>query len=345
VSGDPGPPGPAPFAVLVTRGERVESVHRVHAAVVDTDGDTVEGWGSVDRLVFPRSAIKPMQALPLVETGAADAYRLEDAELALACASHNGEPRHVERVAGWLNRLGLDDGALECGGHLPRQEPVLIGFLRSGRPLGQVYNNCSGKHAGMLTHARHLGDAHRGYVLPDHPVQRRVLAAVAAMCGVDAEAMPLAVDGCSAPAPALPLAALAAGFARFATPEDLPAARAEACRRIGGAMMAEPYMLAGRDRLCTALIQATRGTVLAKTGAEGVYLAGLPGRGLGIALKAEDGTGRAAEVALVALLERYQALDERGRQALGSWFERRIGNVRGSIVGAMRAVPADAAAF
>ena len=311
-----------PLVVEATRGPLVESRHLVDAALVDASGAIVDSHGLIDAPVYPRSACKPLQALPLVESGAADAFGLSAAELALACASHNGEPAHVEAVLAWLARLGLSDDDLECGAHLPRQEPVLAAFARSGAPLRQAHNNCSGKHAGMLATAVHLGEPTRGYIGREHPVQRRVAAAMGELCGLTLDVY--GIDGCGIPNFAVPLRHLALGMAR------LPARPAG--RRIVEAMMAEPFMVAGTGRACTEMMQAGGGAVALKTGAEGVYMASLPERGLGLALKARDGAGRAAEIAVGRLLAGLGALPER-------FARRSLRNVRGLAVGELRAAP------
>jgi len=332
-------PGSEPIAIEVTRGPIVESRHAVDAAVVDAGGELVAAWGEVERPIYPRSALKPIQALPLLETGAADGFGLGAREIALACASHSGEPVHVDTVLAWLARLGLGEGALECGAHPPRQEQLFADLVRSGREPGPAHNNCSGKHSGMLSHAVHLGEAPAGYVGPGHPVQRRVADAIAGMCEVALDAAPMGVDGCSIPAYALPLRALGLGMARLANPDGLAPQRAAACRRIAEAMWREPYMVAGHRRACTAVLQAAPGRVLVKTGAEGVFVAGLAGRGLGLALKVRDGAGRGAAVALLALLEHLEALDSAARTALADVAAPAVTSVRGAVVGNLRAAP------
>ena len=302
-------PGADPIAVEVRRGRLVESRHRVACAVVSADGATVARWGEVATPVYPRSALKPLQALALVESGAADAFGLGDRELALAAGSHNGEPDQVAAVVAWLERIGLSAAALECGPQRPRREPDADAMVLAGRRPSDADNNCSGKHAGMLTLARHLGRPTVGYSAVDHPVQQTILATLSAMSDIDLSAGQIAIDGCSAPSPAMPLQALAHAFARFARPDGLAPARAAACRRLNQAMAAEPQMVAGAGRLCTALIAAGSGRVLVKSGAEGVYAAALPGPGLGIALKAADGARRAAQMAIGAVLHHLGALD------------------------------------
>ena len=221
----PSGPGADPVAVLVRRGDRVESVHRVAYAVADAGGTLLQHEGDVRRPVFPRSSVKPLQALPLVESGAAERFALSERELALACASHGGEPMHTEIVAAWLARIGLDPSALECGAHAPSHEPTARQLIEQRRPPSPLHNNCSGKHAGMLTLALHLGAPTAGYIAPDHPVQQRISALLAAMSG--ASLAPPAIDGCGVPTHAMPLAGLATAMARLADPGP---ARARPCR-------------------------------------------------------------------------------------------------------------------
>jgi L-asparaginase II len=329
-------PAANPVVVEVTRGDMVESRHRAAIAVVDADGRVVLSAGDIDRAVYPRSAIKPMQALPLVESGAADAFRLGEAELALACASHSGEPRHVAAVAAWLARIGCAPSDLECGTHAP-VDAAAAGALAVGhiRPSA-LHNNCSGKHAGFLTVARHMGEPTGGYIGYDHPVQRRVRAALAELCGCDLAAVPHGIDGCGIPQYGIPLRALARGMARLAAPERLPPARTAAILRIRAAMAAEPFLVAGSGRFDTAAIEATSGAVLVKTGAEGVYAAILTDRGLGLALKVDDGAKRAAEVALGHALRRLGALPDGAATRLAAFLEPAVHNVAGRVVGRVR---------
>jgi L-asparaginase II len=322
----------APVAVVVRRGERVESEHRVAYAVADADGRLLEATGDVERPVFPRSAVKPLQALALVESGAADRFEVSDQEIALACASHGGEPEHVDLVRAWLARLGLDGSVLECGAHLPLHGPSAARLIAAERPPERVHNNCSGKHAGMITVARHLGVPVAGYSSADHPVQRRVAEILCAMTGMARLHAP-AIDGCGLPTWPLPLDRLAAAMARLGHPPAAsPAARATACARVRAAMSAHPHLVAGTGRLCTE-IMAVAQDVLVKTGAEGVYAAALPGQRLGLALKVEDGAGRAAEVALLALLQAQGALGPEAAAALAERARPHLRNHAGLVVG------------
>lgn len=299
-----------PLVVEVTRGGMVESRHRAAVVVVDTEGTVVRGWGDIERPVYGRSAIKPLQALPLVESGAADRYGVTGKELALACASHSGERQHVDAVAAWLDRLGLGPADLECGSHLPLEDAAMQAFVKSGAPLTAIYNNCSGKHTGFLATALHLGEPTRGYVRYEHPVQQRILGVLEQMCGLDLGQAARGVDGCGIPVIAIPLGNIALGMARLADPAGLPAARAAAAKRVVAAMTAEPFMVAGSKRFCTVVMAALGGKAAIKTGAEGVYCAALPEQGLGIAIKVDDGAGRAAEVAMGEMLLHLGVIDE-----------------------------------
>lgn len=298
---------PSSQEILVYRGRQIESRHHVTFAVVDENGETRHRQGEIDRPVFPRSAVKPLQAIALVESGAAERFAVSDRELALASASHNGEDMHVEVVSAWLERLGLGVSDLECGAHPPAYAPSAQALASSGGSPSALHNNCSGKHAGMLTLARHMGVDHHGYVRPDHPVQRVISETVQAMTGLRTLPEP-AIDGCSIPTFPTPLRDLAGGMARFAKPDGLTESRAAACRKLMAAMRAHPEMVAGTARPCTLIMQAVP-DIMVKTGAEGVYAAALPRHGLGLALKVEDGAGRASSVALMAILEQLGAID------------------------------------
>jgi L-asparaginase II len=327
-----------PVLVEVTRGAFTESRHRGAAVAVEADGAVVAAWGEVEARTLPRSAVKPLQALALVESGAAERFALSDAELALACASHAGEPRHVEAVAAWLARLGLGEADLACGGHEPASAKAARALAAAGETPGRLHDNCSGKHAGMLTLARHLGAACAGYERLEHPVQRRIRDVLSDMAEVALGDADAAVDGCGVPTFALPLRCIALAFARFARAGDLPPARAEAARRLVGAMAAEPFMVAGTGRLDTRAITASGGRVLAKAGAEGVHVAAWRERGIGVAVKIDDGARRAAELAVVCVLERLGALGAAERRALARHLAPEIATRAGEPAGEMRAV-------
>lgn len=330
--------GKAQEMVELWRGGLLESTHRGHAVVCDETGQIVAAWGDPDRVIFPRSSAKMMQALPLVESGAADAFGLTPRQLSLSCASHEGSALHVGAAREWLAGLGLGDSDLRCGAHEPSNRAERDRLIRAHERPCQLHNNCSGKHCGFLTTARALGEETVGYIGRDHPVQRRVAQALGEMMGLDMAAVPWAVDGCGIPSFAVPLSAIAAGMARLGDPSRLGNARAAACGRIRAAMRAHPDLVAGTGRSCT-LLMRTVPDVVVKAGAEGVYAAALPRLGLGVALKIEDGSGRAAEVAMVALLGHLGALDDNARTALAERVRVPLRNVAGRIVGVIRPAP------
>jgi L-asparaginase II len=254
--------------------------------------------------------VKAIQALPLVETGTADAYGFGDRELALACASHSGEPAHVELAQAMLAKAGLDKSALECGAHWPSGHGAEIALARAGGSPNALHNNCSGKHSGFLCTCVHAGIAHRGYVQAGHAFQEMVRDAMQAVTGAAHDSNNRATDGCSIPTYAVPLKSFALGFARMATGRGFGPERAKAAKRLLSACMAEPFLVAGTGKADVALMQAAPGRIFVKTGAEGVYCAAVPELGLGIALKCDDGAGRAAEVMIAAVLAKLLGADE-----------------------------------
>jgi L-asparaginase II len=325
-----------PILVEITRGPVIESRHRGAVSVVDAEGGSVLALGDVERPVYPRSAVKALQALPLIEDGAVDRYGLTEEEIALACASHSGEAAHLAVAAAMLGKAGRDEGALECGVQWPMSETAARALARSGVRPGALHNNCSGKHAGFVCLACAKDDDPAGYVRPDHPVQNRVRAALEDMTGATHDVERMGIDGCSIPTYAVPLPALAFGFARFGTGAGLPAATAQAAARIRGAVARHPFMVAGTGRFDTRVIQLLGERVFVKVGAEGVFCAALPELGFGIALKTDDGSFRAAEVMMAALIARFLPLsaeEEAGlapllRPAQTNWTGTRIGEIR-----------------
>jgi L-asparaginase II len=324
-----------PVLVEVTRSGRVESRHRGAVAVVDAAGRTLLALGDIEAAVYPRSAVKAIQAIPMVERGAADVFGFSAKELALAQASHGGEPAHVAGVAGMLAAIGLDETALECGSHAPSHRSSAEALVREGRPYGPLHNNCSGKHANFLALARHLGVDHRGYVHREHPVQQAVGEALASLTGVAHGAANAGIDGCSIPTYAVPLNRLALGFARLAAGAGMTRERAAAARRLYDAAVSEPFFVAGTGRFCTEVMALLKGEALVKTGAEGVFCAALGGLGLGIALKADDGETRAAEAMMAGVLA---LLLPQHSEALGPRLRRPINTRRGMAIGEVRPV-------
>jgi L-asparaginase II len=313
-----------PVLVELTRGPIVESVHRGSVAVADMSGKIVFALGDLDTPVYPRSSLKPIQALPLVESGAADAFGLGDEEIALACASHSGEPMHTERVAAWLSRIGCSESDLACGAHPSRYEPVAEAMIRRGETPTRIFNNCSGKHTGFLTVARHWDIATKGYELHDHPVQRAIAKALAELTGTKSE-FPWGVDGCAAPNFAVPLSAQARAFAQMS------GARGS---RIVRAMAAHPELVSGTGRTCAILMRGTGGRAAVKTGAEGFFAGIVPELGLGIALKIDDGAGRAADTVMAAMLAKVGVLG--GDDAAQKILRAPITNTVGAVVGERR---------
>jgi len=325
-----------PSVVEATRGERIESAHCGAGAVVDADGRAVLAFGDAERAVYPRSAVKALQALPLIESGAADRLGLSDNEIALACASHSGGEAHVAAVRAMLAKAGYDEGALECGAHWPLGETEARALARLGRTPTALHNNCSGKHAGFVCVACAMGVDPKGYVAPDHAVQREAAAAIEAMTGARLSEEARGVDGCSIPTYAVPLLALARGFARLGTGQELPRERGRAVARIRAAVAAHPLTVAGRGRFDTELMSLTGARVFLKSGAEGVICAALPQVGLGLAVKADDGAGRAAQVMIAALICRFGGFDQEMEARLARFVSPRLMNWNGVEVGRLR---------
>jgi len=329
---------PNPVLVDVVRGNFVESRHRGACAVVNVHGDLVHGWGNVDALVYPRSALKPVQALSLLESGAADHFALTDEEIALACASHNGEPFHVERVNAWLHRVGLSGDDLECGIGESISLQVTKAMSRDHIEFTRAHNNCSGKHAGFLCTARHLGVVGKNYLHSDHPVQRQVTESIEQMAGVSLENAPRGVDGCGIPVFAFPLRALARAMARMMA-TDLAAPRRRAAERILAAMAAHPHCVAGHERFDTVVMEACGGAVVLKGGAEGVHVAMIPAHGLAVALKIDDGSIRGSELAMGCVLDGLGLLPGPARDAVAERITTPVLNTLGAVVGELRRGP------
>lgn len=327
-------PATPPLEIVVRRGAVIESRHLVHAVVAAADGGIVAARGHADRPTFARSAVKAIQALVLVETGAADRFGFGPEALALACSSHSGTPLHVATAAAMLGALGLDEAALACGAHWPLHDQSARDLARHAASPSALHNNCSGKHAGFLAVARHLGLPVAGYETPDHPVQERVAAALADLTDVRLTAADRAIDGCSVPTFAIPLGRLAVAFARLGTGRELPAERAHAAARLRAAVAAHPLLVAGPGRFDTRVIEACGARAFVKTGAEGVLCAALPDAGLGIAVKAEDGAHRASEVAMAHLLRAFLAdLPGAADAVLADLAAPAISNWRGIVTG------------
>lgn len=322
-------PSPNPVLINVTRSGFPESVHRGAVCVIDAAGETVLAAGAIGRPVLPRSAIKPLQAIPLIEDGAADAWKIAGDELALACASHSGDPLHLRTARDWLNRLGLPESALACGPHLPLGRMSAAVMEANGETPCRLHNNCSGKHLAMISEALHIGRRLEGYTEPDHPVQRRIRETLSEMTEANLTDAAVTVDGCGAPCWAIPLHAIARGYARYADSRGMPVSRQSAIRRFKVAIATHPEHVAGSGRFDTVLMRRKGHGLIVKTGAEGVCVAALPYFGLGVALKIDDGARRAAEVAMAALLRYLEVLDDTDWDALQPFVEPPARNAAG----------------
>jgi L-asparaginase II len=325
-----------PVVVEATRGDLVESAHRGAGVVVDADGRVVMAFGDAERSVYPRSAVKALQALPLVISGAADRLGLSDKEIALACASHSGSEDHVATARAMLAKVGHDERALECGAHWPLGEDEARTLGRSGRTPTALHNNCSGKHAGLVCLSCAMGVDPKGYVAPDHPVQREVAASIEAMTGARLSEAMRGVDGCAIPTYAVPLVALARGFARLGTGHGLSQEGRKAAAHIRACVAAHPVTVAGRGRFDTEVMSLLGPRVFTKSGAEGVFCAALPEAGLGLAVKADDGAGRAAQVMIAALTHRFGGLDDQTEARFLRFVSPRLLNWNGAEVGVLR---------
>ncbi len=318
--------------VEVWRGELLESVHRGHAVVCGADGEIVQAWGDPAALVYARSSAKMLQALPLIESGAAAAYGLTDAQLALACASHQGAAVHSAKVGAWMDQLGLSDADFRCGPQESRDIAVRDAMIRAGEQPCQIHNNCSGKHAGFLTLTQYL-KAGPDYELIDHPVQQ---ACKRAFEEVTQETSPFyGIDGCSAPNHASTLHGMARAMAFFATAQDRSDSRSSAAARLTQAMATFPELVAGETRACTELMRAMDHKVAIKTGAEGFFVAIIPEKRLGVALKIADGATRASEAAIAAILVRLGVLEAKHPATIAR-MNPPIANWRGTVTGQIR---------
>ena len=298
-----------PLNVDVWRGPNIESRHTVSAVVVNSSGQIQHSWGESNQKIYPRSSIKALQALPIILSGAADRFAISDIELALASASHNGEPEQVEVIQRWLQRLGLSVNDLECGAHLPGYPKAAANLIQSGTHFTALHNNCSGKHTGMLATALALGKGTQGYSKASHPVQSMIKKLIEDFCSEKVHESDIAIDGCSIPTYYMPMKNLATGMARLGDPESLSPAYRQAAEKVYTAIVRNPYFVAGTDRYCTLIMTALNGRALVKTGAEGVMFATVPELKSGVVVKVHDGTVRAAEIAMSFILNELGLLD------------------------------------
>ena len=323
--------------VEVTRGDLVESVHRVAMCAVDARGRALLEDGDVDAPVYLRSAAKPFIAAAAVEAGVRERFGLEPREIAVMAASHFGEPFHVAAVASILKKIGLDESALQCGVHPPYDEAAAGDLVRTGRTVTPLFNNCSGKHAGILAFCAAIGCDTATYLDASNPAQRRILAFCARISDDDAETWPLGVDGCGIPVYATPLRGAALGFARLATLEGVSESDAEALRIVRDAMIAYPEYVAGTGRFDTVLMQASDGAIACKGGAEGIHGVAAVARGFGYAAKVLDGAGRARGPSTIAALRQLGAIDEPAAMKLARFARPVVYNRAGLAVGEIRA--------
>ena len=332
--------GTAAVIAEVTRGDVIESVHRGIVAVVDVDGSVVASAGDVERLAYFRSSAKPFQAIPLVESGAADAFGFTERELALACSSHDSTPDHQRGIARMLEKIGLHDEDLRCGISPPVDEQELARSVLGLVWPSQVQCECSGEHAGMLAACKHLGYPLDSYVERDHPLQRRVLEILATVLGMDEGAVILGTDGCSIPTFAAPIRRFAFAYATLATPRQSSVKNdstlIDAIDRLRAAMLAYPVMIGNQGVLDTEIMQFTGGRIVAKLGAEGLLCLAAPERGLGIAIASEDGMPRGLGPAAIATLDQLGLADESALCALRERYAGAVPNFKGEPVGTVR---------
>lgn len=321
----------------VTRGDATDSVHYGSVAVVDRDGRLIFAAGDPRHLITTRSALKPLQALPLVASGGVEHFGFSSAQVALLCASHSGEPRHVDGVADMLARAGCTPDQLQCGVHPPLYYTAREELPPSGVKFSVLQHNCSGKHAGMLAWCRHCGAPVETYLAFDHPLQQAIRQAVAHLTGVAERDLIAGIDGCSAPNYAVPLDRLAYAFARLAAGRD-DARYGAAPTVLATAMTAHPEMVSGEHRNDLALMRAGRGDWVTKVGAEGVQAVGIRSRGWGVALKVADGNARGLHPATIAALDQLGLLDPEQRLELAAWRAPEIRNYRGLVTGRVEPV-------
>lgn len=320
--------------VHVTRGNLTESVHLVDAVLVDESGQTVADFGLGGKaLTYPRSAIKMLQAVSFVESGAYEAYGLSEKHLSLSCASHNGEPAHTELVMNWLGQLQFSEDDMVCGPHFPYDETTSRDLIRQGELPKKRHNNCSGKHTSMLSTLKYLGWDHRGYEAYDHDFQVRLRSLLSELMGEEMHKAPWGIDGCGIPTYGTTLAGMARGLRHMIHADHMHAERKEALRIIRKAVLEYPYYVGGTGDFCSDAMKLSQGHLVLKAGAEGVYAGALLDQGLALALKVRDGNPRAARVATGALLLACKALSEEQFLKLSSHTEPPVKNWAGLTVG------------
>ena len=320
-----------PILAHLTRGDLIENRYRGSYVVVDSDDNLIAATGSFRSVIYPRSSLKPIQVLAMIESGAAAKYGVTDVEIALACASHSGEVQHVAMVKQWLERIGLSEADLECGAHAPLDRKSAKALIVNGEKPTCLHNTCSGKHTGFLTLAKFQGVPLKNYTAFDHPAQTAINEVIAYMTQTDVSSAPKGTDGCQIPVIGVELMGLARAMATLVDPKGLSKNRQEACNRVVQSMQQHPFFVAGTGRFCTDIIEKTKGEVLVKMGADGVFSASIPKRKWGIALKIDDGNLRAAEISLLHLLIRLQIISN--IDDFTNCLEFPIHNWNGNIVG------------
>ncbi|KKE77903.1 asparaginase [Bacilli bacterium] len=324
--------------IQVYRGGYLESTHDVHIAIVDTKGNLKYSYGDPSRLTFPRSALKPFQAISLIESGAAEHFSFTDEEIAVSCASHSGEEIHRSTVLGMMEKINIKESDLYCGPQIPKDIEGYKTVIRNGGDVSPVFNNCSGKHTGMIAASLYLNESPKTYYELSHPLQQRIIDIMADVFGMKREDIEAAIDGCGLPTHYLPLKNFALGFARLARPDQLEdMTHRDALERIRNSMMAHPRLVAGKDRFDTDVMKVLKGKLVSKMGAEGMQGIGLVEEGLGIAIKVEDGNDRGAYVAAMKVLEQLNILDKKMVERLLKYEKEPIFNTVGEKVGEITA--------
>jgi len=313
------------------RGDYKDLIYTGHVAVVDHTGKLLWSYGDPEKVAFARSSAKPMQAMCVFESGAVDAFGLEEREISLLCASHNGEEMHVEGVRSVLGKAGLDESYLQCGKHEPLYAPAAKALAEAGIPFSEIHCNCSGKHSGMLITAKHLGESLDDYYTRGHNVQKRITAMIGDICRYDPEKIVLGTDGCGVPVHALPLNKFAEGIARLTKPETLGGDRTGYAQRITAAMRKYPLMMSGSERIDAALMEHLN--VIAKSGADGYYMVGLMDQGIGITVKIDDGNGDVRNMVVVEVLRQLGVINDSNIQHFEKWLKKEVRNHKEELVG------------
>jgi L-asparaginase II len=329
------PPADRPEGLLVevTRGNLVESFHRVDVCAVDSGGELIVRAGEIDAPVYLRSAAKPFIAAAIVESGAHKKFNFDPREIAVMTGSHSGQPFHLQAVSSILEKIGLDATALRCGAHLPYDEASARALIRAGLEPNALHNNCSGKHAGILALCKTIGVETASYLSAEHPAQQRILAFCARVSDDDAATWPVGVDGCGIPVYATSLRKAALSFARLASLQGLERSDAEALAIVRDAMVAHPEYVAGSGQMDTDLMSAGEGTIVSKAGAEGVHGVGATLPGYGYASKVRDGSSRGRAPSTFAVLRELGVLSEEKAAQLARFGRPSVYNRAGHVVG------------